>query len=63
MSSESVAPINRLAENAEILEVNNRQYRFISLNDLITAKEAHGREKDLLAAKELRAIAAKRGQD
>jgi len=32
----------------------------ISLEDLIAAKEAMGREKDLLAAKELRAIAAKR---
>jgi hypothetical protein len=31
----------------------------ISLGDLIAAKEAIGREKDLLAAKELRAIAAK----
>ena len=30
--------------------------------DLITAKEAIGREKDLLAVKELRAIAAKRDQ-
>jgi hypothetical protein len=32
----------------------------ISLEDLITAKEAMGREKDLLTAKELRAIAARR---
>lgn len=40
-----------------------RSYRFISLADLIAAKEAVGREKDLLAAKELRAIAAKRAQN
>jgi hypothetical protein len=31
-----------------------------SIEDLIAAKEAVGREKDLLAVKELRAIAAKR---
>ena len=35
-------------------------YHVMSLEDLIAAKEALGREKDLLAAKELRAIAAKR---
>jgi hypothetical protein len=34
----------------------------MSLEDLIKAKEALGREKDLLTAKELRAIAAKRRQ-
>ncbi|MBS0631269.1 MAG: nucleotidyltransferase [Verrucomicrobia bacterium] len=50
----------RLAEKAEKLVVDGRTYRFISLEDLITAKEAVGREKDLLAVKELRAIAAKR---
>jgi hypothetical protein len=33
----------------------------ISLDDLIAAKEAVGREKDILAVKELRAIKAKRG--
>jgi hypothetical protein len=32
------------------------------LEDLIQAKEALGREKDLLMAKELRAIASKRRQ-
>ncbi len=53
---------DRLAAHAEILEVDGRTYRFISLDDLIVAKEAVGREKDLLAAKELRAIAAKRAQ-
>ncbi len=56
-----VGDFERLAANAEVLIVKGRSYRFISLADLITAKEAVGREKDLLAAKELRAIAAKRG--
>ena len=37
-----------------------RKCLVISLADLITAKEAMGREKDLLTAKELRAILAKR---
>ncbi len=52
----------RLKEKAEELEVDGYKYRVISLHDLITAKEAMGREKDLLTAKELRAIAAKREQ-
>ncbi len=50
----------RLKSQAEELEVEGRMYRVISLGDLIMAKEAMGREKDLLTAKELRAIAAKR---
>jgi len=57
-----IGDFNRLAASAEKFEVDGRTYRFISLSDLITAKEAVGREKDLLAAKELRAIAAKRAQ-
>ena len=36
--------------------------RVLTLEDLITSKEALGRERDLLADKELRAIAAKRRQ-
>lgn len=50
----------RLKSQAEELEVDGQRYHVISLGDLITAKEAMGREKDLLTAKELRAIAAKR---
>lgn len=57
-----VGDFKRLKENAEELEVDGQLYRVISLGDLITAKEAMGREKDLLTAKELRAIAAKPGQ-
>ena len=55
-----VGDFERLRSNAEELEVDGQKYRVISLNDLIAAKEAMGREKDLLTAKELRAIAAKR---
>jgi hypothetical protein len=36
-----------------------RTCHVISLDDLILAKEALGREKDLLAAKELRAVREK----
>jgi predicted nucleotidyltransferase len=50
----------RLMESAEDFEIGGRTYHVIGLEDLITAKEAMGREKDLLAVKELRAIAAKR---
>jgi predicted nucleotidyltransferase len=57
-----VGDFDRLRSQAEELEVDGRLYRVISLGDLITAKEAMGREKDLLTAKELRAIAAKRKQ-
>jgi predicted nucleotidyltransferase len=49
-----------LARNAVEIPLFGRRCRVISLEDLIQAKEAMGREKDLLTAKELRAIAAKR---
>ncbi len=55
-----VGDFKRLKQQAEELEVDGVVYRVISLADLITTKEAMGREKDLLTAKELRAIAAKR---
>jgi predicted nucleotidyltransferase len=41
----------RLKSQAEELEVDGQRYRVISLGDLIAAKEALGREKDLLTAK------------
>ncbi|HTO05342.1 MAG TPA: hypothetical protein VL069_16655 [Opitutus sp.] len=53
----------RLKRQAEELEVDGQRYSVISLADLIAAKESMGREKDLLTAKELRAIAAKRRQN
>lgn len=46
--------------NSEIFEIAGKKFRLISLPDLVRAKEALGREKDLLAAKELRAIASMR---
>jgi predicted nucleotidyltransferase len=57
-----VGDYERLKSNSERVEVDGKEYRVISLEDLIKAKEALGRERDLLTAKELRAIAAKRRQ-
>ncbi len=57
-----VGDFERLKSQAEVLDVGGREFRVISIDDLIKAKEALGRERDLLAAKELRAIAAKRAQ-
>jgi len=59
-SIKGVGDFQRLNAAAEEFEVDGKRVRVISLADLITAKEAMGREKDLLTAKELRAIAAKR---
>ena len=42
------------------VELFGRRCRVISIEDLIQAKEALGRDKDLIAAKELRAILEKR---
>jgi len=55
-----VGDFAELRKNAEDFEIGGRVYHVISLQDLIVAKEAMGREKDLLAVKELRAIAAQR---
>jgi predicted nucleotidyltransferase len=55
-----VGDFARLRESAEAFAIGGRTYQVISLEDLIVAKEAVGREIDLLAAKELRAIAVQR---
>ena len=55
-----VGDFARLRERAMRADVFGMCCAVISLEDLIAAKEAVGREKDLLTAKELRAIAAKR---
>lgn len=57
-----IGDYTRLKKSAEEFPLFGRRCAVISLEDLITAKEAVGREKDLLAAKELRAIAAKRAR-
>lgn len=55
-----VGDFARLKAKADVLAVEGRNYAVMALEDLIAAKEALGREKDLLTAKELRAIATKR---
>ena len=57
-----VGDFARLKSNADELVVDGRTYRVMSLSDLIASKEALGREKGLLTAKELRALAAKRSE-
>jgi len=57
-----VGDYERLRRQAIEMPLFGRTYAVISIEDLIIAKEAIGREKDLLAVKELRAIAAKRRQ-
>lgn len=55
-----IGEYGKLVRNAIEIPLFGQRCRVISMEDLITAKEAMGREKDLLTAKELRAIAAKR---
>lgn len=54
-----VGDFEKVSRHAMEIELFGRRCRVISLEDLIVAKEALGREKDLLAAKELRAIREK----
>ena len=52
-----VGDFRRLRERARSVQVGGNAIRVIALDDLIAAKEALGRDKDLLVAKELRVIA------
>jgi predicted nucleotidyltransferase len=58
-SIRGVGDFDRIREQAQGVELFGRRCRVISLDDLIRAKEAMGREKDLFTAKELRAIREK----
>jgi predicted nucleotidyltransferase len=53
---------HRLAERAEIVTIGGKACTLIAIEDLVIAKEAIGRDKDILAAKELRAIAVRRSE-
>ena len=57
-----VGDYERLQRKAVEIPLFGRKCRLISMEDLITAKEAIGRDKDLLTVRELRAIEAKRKQ-
>ena len=54
-----VGAFGRVREKAVEVRLFGRTVRVISADDLIIAKEALGRDKDLLVAKELRAIIEK----
>ncbi|MGH7956834.1 MAG: hypothetical protein ACREH8_07460 [Opitutaceae bacterium] len=58
-----VGDFQRLKAKADRLEIDGRTCLVMSLDDLISAKEAMNRLKDVITAKELRAIAAKRDRD
>jgi len=54
-----VGDFTRVAAGSVEIELFGRRVRVIGLDDLILAKQALGREKDLLAVKELQAIREK----
>jgi predicted nucleotidyltransferase len=54
-----VGSFERVLDSAVVVELFGRPVRVISVQDLIQAKEALGREKDRLVVRELRAIQAK----
>lgn len=56
-----VGGFERVREASIEIELFGRRCRVISIEGLIQAKEALGRDKDLIAVKELRAILEKRG--
>lgn len=58
-SIKGVGDFERVRAQSTEIELFGRRCRVMSLDDLIRAKEALGREKDLLAAKELRGIQQK----
>lgn len=57
-----VGDFYRLREHAETVTLFGRKVAVISIDDLIAAKEAVGRDKDKLTAKELRCLVAMRSK-
>lgn len=57
-----VGEFEQVRAGAIEVELFGRRCRVISMDDLIRAKEALGREKDLLAVKELKAIREKQSK-
>lgn len=55
-----VGEFERVSRNAETIELFGHQCKVISVDDLILAKQAMGRDKDIATIKELRVIQAKR---
>lgn len=61
-SIQGVGEFERVRAGSIEVELFGRRCRVISLDDLIRAKEALGREKDLLAVKELKALREKQAK-
>jgi predicted nucleotidyltransferase len=57
-----IGDFERVRASSIEIELFGRRCRVMSLEDLIQAKEALGREKDLLSARELRALREKKSQ-
>lgn len=57
-----VGDFERVRASSTEIELFGRRCRVMSLDDLISAKETLGREKDLLSARELRALREKKSQ-
>jgi len=55
--------LEQITGRAEEIVIGGRTCRLMGIDDLIKAKESMGREKDALAAKELKAIRSKRSED
>jgi predicted nucleotidyltransferase len=55
-----IGDFERLKSRAQTITIGGKSVRMIALDDLITAKEALARDKDLITAKELRLIAFRR---
>jgi hypothetical protein len=61
-SIKGVGDFERVRGASIEIELFGRRCRVISIEALIRAKEAMGRDKDMIAVKELRAIAEKQRQ-
>lgn len=59
-SIEGIGDFERVRDASIQIELFGRRCRVISIEDLIQAKQALGRDKDMIAVKELRAIMEKK---
>ena len=62
-SIKGVGDFERVRRESIEIELFGRPCRVISVEDLIAAKQAMGRDKDMIAVKELRAIVASKGSE
>lgn len=57
-----VGDFDRIAAHADVISLAGFEVKVMGIDDLITAKESMGRDKDLLAAKELKLIRSKKAE-